>query len=180
MGRGGGVSRPARPAHSARVITTAIITLSFCACRRESHDVVKSRAADERPLDRLLPGELAEGKEQAFGLLLPREMRLERVFDDSAIARGKVGPEALAEYVKKRVETTTVEFGQGRIVFAHTHPAAAKPGKLVRIEIAKELDATVLLVSDVTPPPVPAGLSDEERWRKAGVQPGKPFNPNAL
>src|SRR5262252_9040932 len=111
-----------RPASSCRVVASAFIALALVACRRDSQDVVRSRAANEKPLDRLLPGELAEGKEQAFGLLLPREMHLERVFDDSAIARGKVGPEALAEYVKKRVEATTFELGQGRIVFAHTHP----------------------------------------------------------
>lgn len=169
-----------RPASSTSVVTSALIALALCACRRDNQDAIKPRAVDERPLDRLQPGELAEGKEQAFGLLLPREMHLERVFDDSAVARGKVGPEALAEYVKKRVDTTTFELGQARIVFAHAHPTAAKAGKLVRIEIAKELDSTVLLLSDVTPPAVPAGLSEEERWRKAGIQPGKPLNPNAL
>jgi hypothetical protein len=82
--------------------------------------------------------------------------------------------------VKKRVDTTSFELGEARIVFAPTHPTGSKVGKLVRIEIAKELDATVLLLSDVTPPAVPTGLSEEERWRKAGIQLGKPLNPNAL
>jgi hypothetical protein len=52
--------------------------------------------------------------------------------------------------------------------------------KLVRIEVVREDDSSLLIVRDITPHPVAPGLSDDERWRKAGVVPGKPFDPKAL
>ncbi len=54
------------------------------------------------------------------------------------------------------------------------------PERVVRIEVVEDFDSTELLLRDLTPPPVQPGLSEDERWRKAGVVPGKPFNPNAL
>jgi hypothetical protein len=151
------------------------------ACRdRQAGPPYKARAATQKPLDRLLPGELAEGKEQVMGLRLPREVRLERVFDDSAVARGRVAADALAAYVRQRVKGASVELGQSRIVFSKAHPSGAAEGKIVRIEILEEPDTTALFLTDTTPPAIPFGLSEDERWRKAGVRPGKPFEPNAL
>jgi hypothetical protein len=151
-------------------------------CKRESElkPSTPPAPASERPADRLLPGELAEGKERALGLVLPRDMRLERVFDDSASARGRVPAESLADYVRARVEAPNAELAETRTIFPAAHPRGAPAGKMVRIEILRDVDTTVLTLRDVTPPPVPTGLSEGERWRKAGVQPGKPFVPNAL
>ena len=130
--------------------------------------------------DRLLPGELAEGKQKAMGLAVPRDMELLRVFDDSAVARGRVGAEAVANYVRSRVDAATAEIGAARTVFPRAHVKGQPADKVVRIEVVQELDGTQLLVRDVTPHPAEPGLSEDERWRKAGVVPGKPFDPNAL
>jgi hypothetical protein len=130
--------------------------------------------------DRLLPGELAEGKEKAMGLAVPRDMQLLRVFDDSALARGRVGADAVSNYVRGRIDATTAEIGAARTVFPRAHVKGQPADKVVRIEIVQELDATELLLLDATPHPVEPGLSEEERWRKAGVVPGKPFDPKAL
>jgi hypothetical protein len=162
---------------AAAVLAFTVLT----GCRRgETTAEERAPAASKRPVDRLLPGELAEGRERAMGLVVPRDMRIERVFDDSAVARGRVGVEPLADYVRKRVQVASVEVGQSRTVFPKAHPRGAPEGKLVRIEIARDLETTVLTLTDVTPPPIPNGLSEDERWRKAGVLPGKPFDPNAL
>ena len=131
-------------------------------------------------LDRLLPGELAEGTDRAMGLVVPRDMHFERVFDDSALARGHVGADALSNYVRTRVDTATVEIGAARTLFPKAHVKGQPEGKTVRIEVIREPDSTVLYLRDTTPPVIPPGLTEEERWRKEGVVPGKPFNPKAL
>jgi hypothetical protein len=130
--------------------------------------------------DRLLPGELAEGQEHAMGLAVPRDMRLLRVFDDSAVARGRVGADAVSNYVRRRVDAATAEIGAARTVFPRAHVKGQPADKVVRIEVVQDIDSTELLLRDLTPHPAPSGLSEDERWRKAGVVPGKPFDPNAL
>lgn len=107
-------------------------------------------------------------------------MHVERVFDDSASARGRVSADALTSYVRERVDAPRAELEQTRTVFPRAHPRGAPPDKNLRIEILRDIDTTVLILTDLTPPPVPSGLSESDRWRKAGVLPGKPFEPNAL
>jgi hypothetical protein len=115
-----------------------------------------------------------------MGLVLPRDVHVERAFDDSVVARGHVGAEALANYVRKRVDVARVEIGAARTLFPKAHVKGQPDTQSVRIEVVREFDTTMLLVRDTTPPPIPSGLSEDERWRKAGVERGKPFVPNAL
>jgi hypothetical protein len=166
----------------ARRAQLATVALLFAACRKEqtpSPAPVPAPVASTA-LDRLLPGELAEGTHRAMGLLMPRDLTFERVFDDSALARGRVGPEALANYVRQRVDAATVEIGAARTLFPKAHVKGQPEGKSVRIEVIREVDGAVLYLRDTTPPVIPPGLSEEERWRKEGVVPGKPFDPKAL
>jgi len=128
----------------------------------------------------LLPGELAEGRQRALGFAMPVQMRLERVFNDSAVARGHVDLEPLANYVRRRVDAATVEIGAARTLFPRAHVKGEPADKLVRIEVVRENDSSLLILRDITPPPVEPGLTDDQRWRKAGVVPGKPFDPKAL
>jgi hypothetical protein len=115
-----------------------------------------------------------------MGLAVPRDMRLLRVFDDSAVARGRIAADLVSNYVRKRVDASSVEIGAARTVFPRAHVKGQPDSKVVRIEVLMDLDSTEIMLRDLTPPEVPVGLSDEERWRKAGVVPGKPFDPNAL
>ena len=152
-------------------------TLLACACNREPPAPIEpvrvaAVVASSRAVDRLLPGELSEGKKQAFGLVLPRDMLVERIFDDSVVARGRVPPLDLADYIRKRVETSTIEIGDARTLFAKAHVVGQPVNKLVRIEIVPEVARTMLVVRDVTPPVVVPGLSDDERWKKAGIPRG--------
>ncbi|HMI89396.1 MAG TPA: hypothetical protein VK550_35215 [Polyangiaceae bacterium] len=161
---------------------SAALGLVLGACRREKAPAPTPVPAPvaSTALDRLLPGELAEGSDHAMGLAVPRDMHFERVFDDSALARGRVGADALANYVRKRVDAATVEIAATRTLFPRAHVKGQPADKTVRIEVIREVDSTVLYLHDTTPPVLPPGLTDEERWRKEGVVPGKPFNPKAL
>jgi hypothetical protein len=177
----GGRAAEARRAAIVSAAALAIAALT-ASCRREKAPPPGPAPAPiaSTALDRLLPGELAEGTERALGFVVPRDMHFERVFDDSALARGRVGAEALANYVRHRVDAATVEIGAARTLFPRAHVKGQPHDKTVRIEVIREVDSTVLYLRDTTPPAIPPGLTEEERWRKEGVVPGKPFDPKAL
>jgi len=174
------------PTTGSVVLVASLLAAVACGagtgCAKESPAPVPAPApaASIVSADRLLPGELAEGHERAMGLVLPREMRLLRIFDDAAVARGRVAADAVSNYVRKRVDAAGVEIGAAKTVFPKAHVKGQPDGKVVRIEVVHDVDSTELLLRDVTPPLIAPGLSEDERWRKAGVVPGKPFDPNAL
>ena len=164
-------------------VVGAIIVLGLSGCGQKATPApapAASTSASPTAIDRLLPGELSEGPRRALGLALPREMQLDRVFDDSAVARGRVDVEPLANYVRRRVDAATVEIGAARTLFPKAHVRGQPEEKMVRIEVVRENGFSLLIMRDITPPPVAPGLSDEERWRKAGIVPGKPFDPKGL
>jgi hypothetical protein len=159
------------------------VVLLACACTRDPPAPprpIPTPIASTQAVDRLLPGELSEGKKQAFGLVLPRDMVVERVFDDSVVARGRVPSLGLADYIRKRVETSTIEIGDARTLFGKAHVVGQPANKLVRIEIVTEVASTTLVVHDVTPPVVVPGLSEDERWKKAGAPRGPSGDPQAF
>jgi hypothetical protein len=159
--------------------TLAVVAAIVASCAKKPSPP-PAPAPSASAVDRLLPGELSEGQERALGLAVPRGMLIERAFNDLAQARGRVEMEPLANFVRRRVDVATVEIGAARTLFPRAHVKGQPEGKLVRIEVVRENDSSVLIVRDITPPPFVPGLSEEERWRKAGVVPGKPFDPQAL
>lgn len=140
-----------------------------------------SASASPRTVDQLAPGELAESSETAFGLALPRGMRVERRFGDLVSAKGKVPPTALMSYVKKRVDADTADFGLESARFADAHVKGARPGAHVRIDIEGSADGTVLVVRDTTPHELAAPLGEAETLRRAGLRPdGRQLDPTQL
>jgi hypothetical protein len=137
-------------------------------------------AASAQSLDRLLPGELPEGRDQALGLTLPRGMSVLRSFRDAVVARGRVAPEALTEYVRTRVSASAVQMSADRTTFPQVHVNGAPPSRQVKIDLVRDGEATVLYIDDITPPPLLPGLSDDERWKRAGVNPKDPLDPTQL
>ncbi len=134
-----------------------------------------------KPMDRLAPGELSPGTEEVWGFVAPREMRLAQRFPAEAFFVGSVAPEAVANYVRERVEADRVEIGAARTVFPAVRVKAGKPDRTFRIEVLKEGAGARLVIKDITPPPLEPGLTDEERWKKAGLTPdGKPIDPKKL
>ena len=130
------------------------------------------------PVDRLAPDELAPGKSHVFGFEVPREMRLRGAFDDVAYIEGDVAPEAVANYVRDRVEVERVEIGAGRTVFPQARIKGGPPERYFQFDVvASSPRYTNLSIRDVTPrPPNPPGMTEADRWRQAGRGPdGKPI-----
>ena len=131
-------------------------------------------------VDEAAPGELAEGTEQAFGLVLPRRMEVGPRYEDAVFARGRLLPEDVLIYVKQRVTGGAIEVGPQRSVLRDTVPRGS-PAQRVQVEVLYDGLETRLVVRDRRRPPAAPALSEEERWKAAGLRPdGKPLDPNTL
>lgn len=161
------------------------LPLVLGACRREQPEqAAPPPANDAAPApttpDRLPPGELLEGDRRAFGFPIPRDMQIERRTERIAHARGQISIEPVANYVRQRVLSSHVEMLAKRLVF----PKARLRGNqqsLLRIEIIDEGVHTHLIIKDISGPEPPPGLTDAERWKRAGMTPqGKLIDPQNL
>lgn len=131
--------------------------------------------------DRLAPGALLEGDKVVFGWRVPRDLKLVARFPDAAHFVGRVKLADLEDYIRERVVMRHVEVTPTHSIFPNVRIRGGDPNRIYRFEIAPKLDSVELVVRDVTPPPPTVGLSEEERWRRAGLTPdGKLLNPNEL
>jgi hypothetical protein len=131
-----------------------------------------SGAPTAPPRDHLVPGELIEGTEVAFGLKLPRNTTIESTFPQQIIARCKAKATDVANYIRPRVTMGTVSIGAASTSFERVQ-VPVNPGRelVIRVENESFGSGSVITVRDVTPPPFNPNLTDEERWRQAGLKP---------
>jgi hypothetical protein len=137
-------------------------------------------AASALPVDHLGPGELIEGTERAFGVVLPRDVRIEESFVDVVVARGPVSVHALAGYLRARLQEGGLREGSSSATFEHVK-VPGKPGLELSMRIVSWEGGARLEVRDTTPQPA-ADLPDEAaRWRQAGLTPeGRVLDPTHL
>jgi hypothetical protein len=162
-----------------------LFALAGPACARHE-PTAAAPAADAgvkaKPVDHLAPGELVEGSQRAFGLVLPRLMPIERTFDDVVFASGSVPAEAASRYVEARVRDGKVHRVGATDVFEAVH-VPGEP-KLLRIVVERATNGggTRLEIRDVTPLPAVNVPADEEgRWRAVGMKPnGEPLDRTKL
>lgn len=121
--------------------------------------------------DRLQKGELLPDKEQIFGIEVPRGMRVASRFQDVAQLTGHVKPEAMANYFRQHVLAQHVEIGANRTVFPRVFIKGDAKKRIYRIDIVSYQNLTTVNMRDITPPPVVEGLSEKERWERAGRNP---------
>lgn len=159
------------------LVLAALTAFALGACRKGDDTIDEAPLPEPPPApaatsaDQLRPGELAEGAEEAFGLTLPRDLRVTRRFRESTVAIGEPGAELVANYVRERVHTSVVEIGPARTVFMDARVRGKDDGKLLRIEVIQQRARTELVVKDLTKEPIEPGLTEEERWEKAGLSP---------
>jgi hypothetical protein len=165
------------------ILTSAALSAALClavGCKRSPTSAAVASAAPSSapPVDRLGPGELPPGTEAIFGLVLPQGLTLRGVFPGVAHAVGPLMLEDVSNYVRARVDAKRVELGAAGTVFPAVHLTGGDPSRLYRIEVNPRGLSTELVIRDVTPPPPPPpGLSDAERWKRAGYNPdGTPMN----
>ena len=139
--------------------------------------VSSAQASTRPPVDRLAPNELAAGNAEVWGFVVPLEMQVEHRYQEVTHLVGPVKADALANYVRDRVAVSHVEIGAARTIFPKARIRAGAADKVYEIEVIPEPGRTRLVIRDVTPPKVVPGLTDEERWRQAGLTPqGRPLD----
>lgn len=164
-----------------RVALGVTLALSVCSsCKRKTEVFPK----EELPPDHLAPNELAEGTERAFGLPLPLRSRVGSRFETSVHVTSTVTPEQLANFVRMRVTVKDGKVTQGT-------SSTKLENVIPRDDQSKRLTIDVrplhsggngnrseMIVLDTTPPPFDPKLSEEERYKKAGLTPdGKLLDP---
>ena len=138
-------------------------------------------APSAKPIDRLAPDELAAGNAEVWGFVVPREMKVEHRYQEVAHLVGSVKPDALANYVRDRVVVSHVEIGAARTIFPNARIKGGAKDRVYELDVIPEPGVTRLVIRDTTPLKVEPGLTDEERWRQAGLTPqGRPLDPKAF
>lgn len=171
--------------HRACSIAIACAALG-CACssKRAAPGPAASAVASAPgvPLDHLAPDELAPGNLEVYGFAIPRGMAVESRLEDRTYVRGHVSPEALANYVREQVSVSHVEIGAARTVFPMARIKRGPVDRFYTIEVLPDGAFTRLVLKDTTPPPPPPpNMTDEERWRAAGLTPdGRPLDVKKL
>ncbi len=98
-------------------------------------------------------------------------MTLESVTRHTAEARGRVRPEALIEYLRQRVLAGHVEMAERKVVFPKVALRGDASGQVLKLEVVEDGLSTRLIVYNLTGAPMVEGLSEEERWKRAGMSP---------
>jgi hypothetical protein len=155
-----------------------VLLLVGCSHPKPQNIVANDAGAVQVPLDRLLPGELAKSGLLVFGFPIPLGMHIRRRFPDSVHIKGSVPLSDLVKHVESHVVAGPPELrAQGRI-YKNSRIRGGDPSRIYTVEVDELRGESQLVISDVTPPPVAPGLSEQERWRRAGYnQDGTPIDP---
>ncbi len=155
-----------------------LCALVAAGCRREPTivDINPPRPAtaapsSEVPVDRLLPGELPQGTAKAYGLVLPRGFAVIRRFDDSTAAEGTATRREVVSYLRRRIDAATVEETGSTTTMKSARVKGVPSGPALRVTVTDRGGIIEIALQDLTPPPVDKSLTEEERWRRAGLKP---------
>jgi len=170
-------------------LALSLAALALAACQQSPPEQwqpagsapVTSAAPSTTPVDHLAPGELVEGTQHAFGLVLPREVPIDHEQPGSVRAIGPASVHALVKYFKPRLVESKLTEGDSFATFEQVK-LSGKPGDIYRIKLT-ELPprGTLVEIDDVTPPPVPDLPDEAARWRQVGLTPeGKVLDPTHL
>ena len=148
--------------------------------RRRAIDEPPPTPPPRPPVDSTLPGELAEGKEQAFGVPLPRVMRVTGRFADLVMAAGPAAPDQVANFFRSRVKAEKIETGPAKTVFSNVRVKSRPvpdggtpmpPSTAIVIEVAGHAGTTSVTVRSVAVPRPDDSSSPEDRMRRLGLNP---------
>jgi hypothetical protein len=178
-------ARPAlihRPAH-ARFLWAAAALLAggqVCGCQSKAPPAATEATPEVTP-DRLPPQQRPAETATAFGLSLPKGMRLTRQFNDSAYFLGRLDLATVVEHLRPHLDAKRVETKPGHTVFEQATLKGDASERRLRVDVSAEGPGTQVYVQDVTPPPAPRGVSEAEMWRRAGRNPdGTPMDQNQM
>jgi hypothetical protein len=173
----------------AAAVAVGLLAPGWACARRTAHPVddspgmpqpVASAETVPVPVDHLAPGELVEGTEQAFGVKLPRGMRVKAAFIDVVYAQGPVLLHPAVAYFRARLRDGGLHEGDEAATFEHVH-VPGKPGIELNVRVEPAPGGLRVVMRDTTPAPLPALPDDAARRRAVGLTPdGRLLNPTHL
>jgi hypothetical protein len=136
------------------------------------------------PTDSLARGESVEGPDKAYALPLPRLSRVTWRGQNSITVLSNLTHEDLVNFVRARVQNGDVTSGSGATQLRNV-VVPSEPKRILTIEIRPAPPMaggrSQMIVTDTTPLPDDPKLTEEERWKKAGLTPqGKVLDPKQL
>jgi hypothetical protein len=97
-----------------------------------------------------------------------------------ARASGEVNFDDLTEYVKDRIVARHAEMFGARLEFPRAKIRGNENG-IYKVSLLKGNREQVLLIQDETPRPATVGLTEEQRWKEAGLKPnGELVDPRGM
>ena len=163
-----------RRIHTALFASCCALAVTACRGRTEppppSDRPAPSATTSAAAVDHVDPNELPEGTDDAFGLPVPRAMKVAQRSADTVHARGSVPLDALANYVRERVIASHVETGPAKTVFSEV-TLKASPNRLLRVEVIRLGEGAELYVRDVTRPPSTDAVKPTDPWDRPGFDP---------
>ena len=123
------------------------------------------------PLDRLAPRELSKSGLLVFGFPIPPGMSITQRYPDSVHLQGQLPTSNLKEYVEAHILAGPSEVDAHRRLYTNARIRGGDSSRVYSVEIDELRGERALIISDVTPKPLEPGLSNEERWRRAGYMP---------
>jgi hypothetical protein len=175
-------SRPGRLALAATLALAAGCGKSSgdAAATSGSAAVPPSVSAGGTPADHLGPDELFEGNEQAFGILLPRGLEVERRLPGTVVASGPMKVHALVKYFQPRLQGGALREGETVATFEHLKAPGPEDAELA-IHIRVAIPRTRVQIDRIPHPPTAVLPDDSSRWRQVGLTPdGKLLDPKHL
>jgi hypothetical protein len=107
-------------------------------------------------------------------------MKLVQPSKRSARARGNVHFDDLTDYVKARISARHAEMLDGQLVFPNAR-IRGNSHNVFEVTISKMPQGAMLQIKDETKPPGTPGLTEEQRWKRAGLRPsGELIDPNGM
>jgi hypothetical protein len=169
-----------------RLIALLLWTLtSAAACKRKEQAPPAPAPSAAPSTDRLAPGEIAEGRERAFTLPLPLHSKVKAQFPGSIHVASPHTHEELSNFVRTRVKDGRTSSGASETrfdsVIVTTDPSKTLSIQVRPAPITSGEYRSQMVISDVTPVPEEPGMTDADRWKKAGMTPdGKLLDPKHM
>lgn len=159
-----------------------VLLLLAAACSRGNTDAAPApRASESVAPDRLAPDEPLVGTGHVWGIRVPDGLRVGAEFPRVVHLSGARSLVAVTEAFRQQLVTNEIEVTPTRTVIEQAYVKGATQRRLLRIEAASEGILTHVAITDITPVPVPTGLSESERWERAGRNPdGTVKNPSQV